>query len=228
MKSLTWERDAMTTHTVTLRTYLGASLTLLAALGLVSLGCSNRPGGLSMPPIDAGAVAKGTMASADVDGDGALSGTELRSESFGLRYSVSAIDANGDRSVTEEELRDYVQTHWLDLGAALTSTQCKVMLNHRPLSGATVIFEPVDYMKGSIRPASGVTRGGVAYLDIADEDRPHENAHGAQCGVYLVRISKKVNGRETIPPQYNADSTLQCEVAKRAGYKPGAVVFDLR
>ena len=83
-------------------------------------------------------------------------------------------------------------------------------------------------MQGSIRPASGLTRGGTANLDVSDEDRPHPNAHGAQHGLYLVRISKKVDGQETIPAKYNEQTTLGCEVAYRASYMPGPVHFELR
>ena len=191
-------------------------------------GCSNRPSSLSMPNIDADVVAQGAMDAYDLNGDGVISGEELKHPSFGFSHSLSMLDADGDRSVNQDEIRDYVQRFWINAGAALTSTKCRIRFGGKPLPGATVVFEPVEFMKDVIRPASGKTRGSIAYLDLADEDRPHENAHGAQCGLYVVRISKVVNGKETVPEEYNTNSILGCEVAARAGYKPGPVTFDLK
>jgi hypothetical protein len=82
-------------------------------------------------------------------------------------------------------------------------------------------------MGGAIHPAAGVTSGGSALLEMAASDRPHPNARGVQNGLYLVRISKEVDGRETIPAKFNEQTTLGCEVAVRASYAPGPLVFDL-
>ena len=88
-------------------------------------------------------------------------------------------------------------------------------------------FEPEQFMGGAVHPASGVTQGGSARIDVADEHRPDPNAHGVQNGHYLVRISYKRGDEELIPAKYNTETTLGCEVAKRAAYMPGPVVFAL-
>ena len=126
-----------------------------------------------------------------------------------------------------EEISQFAQKHWVDTPVGIVRVQCVVNVKGRPLDGATVTLEPEAFMQGVVSSATGVTRGGTAALDVSDATRPHPNAHGVQSGLYLVRVSKVVNGKETIPPKYNAQTVLGCEVARRASYMPGPLVFNL-
>lgn len=201
---------------------------LVVLCTVTMIGCGNLPSELQVPNIDPEVVALELISSNDLNGDGMLSGRELKAPTFGLRYSVLQIDSDGNREVTAEEIRDYVQRAWIDAGGAVISTRAKVTYKNRALRGAKVTLEPVEYLSDVIKPASGVVEGGLARLDMTDEDRPHENARGANCGLYVVRISMTQGGAERIPSKYNTDSVLTCEVAPRAGYMPGPLVFDLK
>ena len=62
-------------------------------------------------------------------------------------------------------------------------------------------FEPESFLGDEIKPASAVTSMyGDAMPMIAPEDRPDPKLPGGvHLGLYKVRISKIVNGNETIP-----------------------------
>ena len=205
--------------------------TLWCALACILLGvvggCSNAPPAIRPPDIDADQIATDAFSQYDRDSDGLIAGEELRAAPA-LKFSRDRIDQNGDKKISPEELRQLVQTQWIDMESGLIRIRCNVTMNGRPLDGATVTLEPEQFMGGAISHAAGVTRGGMARLDVSDEDRPDPNAHGVQHGMYLVRISLKKGDEELIPAKYNTETTLGCEVAKRAAYMPGPVRFDLR
>ncbi len=92
-----------------------------------------------------------------------------------------------------------------------------------------VTFEPEQFLGDVIHPATGETDGnGYTPISMAAEHMPHPNVRsGVTPGLYLVRISKEVNGKEVVPAKYNSDTTLAIEIASRT-FGPGPVRFDLR
>jgi hypothetical protein len=97
----------------------------------------------------------------------------------------------------------------------MTHLRCHVTLDGEPLAGATVTFEPESFLGSDIKSAVAVTTpfGDVAPT-IPPEERPDPKLPGgAQFGLYKVRISKIVNGKETIPAKYNTDTILGQEVS---------------
>lgn len=190
------------------------------------VGCSNSPPAIDPPDIEPASIAAAAISQYDANGDQIIDESEL-ANAPSLSFSADRIDVNADGQMTSEEIEQFVETHWVESGSGLIRLKCRVMMNGQPVDGATVVFEPEQFMGGAIVPASGVTQGGTARIDVADEDRPDSNAHGAQNGLYLVRISYKQGGQELIPAKYNTETTLGCEVAKRASYLPGPVVFAL-
>jgi hypothetical protein len=193
---------------------------------LAVVGCSGRPAAISPPDIDPDKLAAAAVEQYDQNGDAVIDGQELESAPS-LRFSRERIDANRDGKILPDEIAQFAQQHWIDSPVGIVRVHCVVNFKGRPLDGATVTLEPENFMQGAVSPASGVTRGGTAALDVSDEARPHPNAHGAQTGLYLVRISKVVNGKETIPAKYNDQTVLGCEIARRASYMPGPIVFNL-
>ena len=204
---------------------------LYSAIGCVlivaSTGCSNAPRAIRPPDIDVDQLTADAFSQCDRNSDGLIDRDELESAPS-LKFSLKRIDSNDDKKISEEELGQYVQSQWIDMKSGLIRIRCNVTMNRRRLDGATITLEPEQFMGGAITSASGVTRGGMARLDVSDEDRPDPNAHGVQHGMYLVRISKMDGDKETIPAKYNTETTLGCEVAKRASYMPGPVTFHLR
>jgi hypothetical protein len=189
-------------------------------------GCSSRPWAIKPPDIDPERLATAAMEQYDANADGTLGREELKSAPS-LRFALDRIDANNDDQIQPAEIAQFAQKHWVDTQAGIIRVKCLVNFKGQPLDGATVTFEPEAFMDGAVSQATGITRGGAASLDVSDDDRPHPNAHGVQNGLYLVRISKMVNGKETLPEKYNKNTTLGCEVAARASYRPGPVVFNL-
>jgi hypothetical protein len=196
------------------------------AVCLAIAGCSGRPSAVAPPDIDPDEVAQAAIEQYDASGDGAIDSNELKSAPS-LRFSRDRIDVNDDGKLDAEEFARFAKMHWVDTEAGIIRIRCTVKHQGRPLDGATVTFEPEAFMQGAVKPASGVTRGGMAVISVSEEDRPHPNARGVQNGLYLVKISKVVNGKETIPDKYNQHTILGCEVADRASYMPGPVSFNL-
>jgi hypothetical protein len=192
----------------------------------VALGCSSRPSAIEPPNIEPDALAAAAVEQYDRNGDTFIDGKELEAAPS-LRFSLERIDANGDHKLLAEEIAQFAQKHWIDTPVGIVRVQCLVKVKGQPLDGATITLEPETFMQGAVSAATGVTRGGSAALDVSEEVRPHPNAHGVQTGLYLVRVSKIVNGKETIPPKYNEHTVLGCEIAKRASYMPGPLVFNL-
>jgi hypothetical protein len=189
-------------------------------------GCGSRPKAIQPPDIDPQQFAAGAMAKYDTDSNAILSKQEVAASPT-ISFSLQRMDTSGEGEVTAEELAAFAQKHWLEMKAGIIPLQCEIYFKGRPLNGATVTLEPEPFMQGSVHPASGLTRGSTARINLSDEDRPTPNANGVQNGLYLVRISKVVNGKETIPVEYNEATTLGVEVAARASYMPFAVRFDL-
>ena len=190
-------------------------------------GCSGSLPSVHPPEIDPVAFAQAALSQYDGNGDGVIKDDELEAAPS-LRFSARRIDGDNDGGITAEELKQFVEQHWLRMKSGIVRIRCEIYMNGRPLDGATVTFEPEQFMNGTIFEASGVTSGGMARIDVSDENRPHPNARGAQNGLYLVRISKQAGGKETIPAKYNTETILGCEVAKRAAYLPGPVRFSLK
>ncbi|MEM9660536.1 MAG: EF-hand domain-containing protein [Planctomycetota bacterium] len=200
---------------------------LLLAIAVTVAGCSNLPSAVDPPDIDASDLAESAMNAYDKNGDGVIDAQELDAAPS-LRFALKRIDANKDGKIQSEEIVEFAQRHWIDRESGIIRVRCQVTMDRRPLDGATVTLEPEEFMGGAVAPASGVTRGGVTNLDVADEARPHPNAHGVQNGLYLVRISMQRDGKELIPARYNEQTTLGCEIADRAAYMPGPLKFALK
>jgi hypothetical protein len=97
----------------------------------------------------------------------------------------------------------------------MTLLRCRVTLDGEPLSNAKVVFEPEQFLGDEIKAAVGETNGyGDAGPVIPPEQRTDPRLPGgAHIGLYKVRISKIVNGKEMIPARYNSETILGQEVS---------------
>lgn len=206
------------------KTFLVLTLVLVA-----TTGCRYRLPALKPPKFDPEAAASAAMEAYDTNADGRIDKTELESAPA-IRFSLGRIDSDDDDEVTAEELSRMIQEKWIDAGGGVMRVGVIVKLNRRPVSGATVTFEPEDFLGDVIHAASGETDSdGYAPMSMSEEHMPHENVRsGVSPGLYLVRISKEVNGKELIPAKYNTETILGIEVATRASYMPGPAQFDLK
>lgn len=184
------------------------------ALGLViGVGCSSGPSRIMPPSIDADDAAAKAMELYDSDGDGFIAGEELESTPA-LKASMETLDTDGDGKVSEDEIEARILV-WQGTRAGLTTIRCLVTMDGHPLEGATVTFEPAEFLKDSIQTAVAETRyTGLVSPRIPKENRPTpDTPPGIQLGFYNVKISKEVNGKETIPARFNEETILGQQVA---------------
>jgi hypothetical protein len=150
----------------------------------------------------------------DANGDGVVAGAELDGAP-GLKAAVARLDTNGDQGVSAEEVAQRIGK-WQAIGTGLISFGFTVTLNGSPLEGATVTFEPEAFLGDEIKPAVATTdMFGSGGPSIPKELRPDPKTTppGIQMGLYRVKISKMVGGKETIPRKYNEQTVLGQEAA---------------
>lgn len=175
------------------------------------------------PKISAKAAGSAAIEQYDKDGDGSLSAAELESVPS---LASTNFDANGDGNVSPEEITDRIGA-WQDTQLGLISFACQVVLDGRPLAGATVKFIPETFLGDNVLPASDTTnKYGIANLSIAKEHlradlKNHSVIH---CGVYKIEIT---HPEVRIPARYNTETTLGQEAAiETVGMTP--TVYELK
>lgn len=196
----------------------GAWMTVLS----LAAGCSSTA--VKAPTFSPAAAARAALAEYDANHDGALDAQEL-AKSPGLLAARAAIDTNGDGKVTEAELVARLKSYQGNRGA-VKLFPCRVLLNERPLAGATVTLEPEKFLGPTFASAGGTTlqQGDTV---VSADDVKAKGFSGVYCGLYRVRISAKdAAGKELVPDTYNAATTLGLEVPADA--EPGkGFVFRL-
>src|SRR5262249_11288266 len=123
-------------------------------------------------------AAKQALAEYDTNRDGFLDAKELE-RCPALKNNLDSIDTNGDKRLSADEIAARINSY-AESQVALKNTGCRVLLDGRPLQGATVTYVPEKFMGSSIKSASGVSddRGGVI-LTAEGEKLP-----GVQPGLY--------------------------------------------
>jgi hypothetical protein len=149
----------------------------------------------------------------DTNGDGKVAGEELE-KAPSLKAALKRLDTDGDGGVSASEVAARVNV-WRAMDTALTGAPGKVTLDGQPLAGATVTLEPEAFLGDEIKAAVGTTNyAGLVSPSIPKEQRPNPTwPGGANYGLYKVRISKLLNGKETIPARYNTETVLGQEIS---------------
>lgn len=199
----------------------------ILSLGLAS--CNSGPKRIEQPYIDASAAGAAAMELYDTNHDGAIASDELKNAPS-LAAALANLDKDGDGRVTAEEVTERVRA-WQQQGTGLTNVRCTVLMDGRPLAGAEVVFEPEKFLGDTIETAVGkVSSSGSVSPVIPKDQRPTpQTPAGLRLGLYKVRISKIVGGRETVPARYNAETTLGQEVSADApGMNRDHIEFKLQ
>lgn len=187
-------------------------LGVLASLGMFC-GC----GGPSAPPrpkVDPGSAAQAAMAQYDTNKDGKIDAKELEQSPplVALLATVKQQDPTHGDLLTEEDIARRI-TAWVKDETTLMDGSTPVTFDGQPLEGATVTLEPESFLG----PAYQQTYSGVTDKNgIAAVKGPLEKFPGIYFGLYRVRISKKVDGKEIIPEKYNEKTILGKEMARDA------------
>jgi hypothetical protein len=210
---------------------MGLQTTSIAKLGLCTFvtvallsGCSDAPGRIATPGIDARHAAEQAFTLYDWDTDGQLNSEELK-VSPPLLDAAAAYDTNRDGLLSREELVAGIES-WKRRGIGAMALPFTVRLDGRPLQGAEVKLTPAPFLDGAIASASGTAdEMGSGSLQITG-DRPTNvpaNLPVIQPGLYLVEITHPTI---PVPEVYNKASTLGVE-AGIAGQNPSGVVWEL-
>ena len=203
-----------------------ASKYFLCAAAMVSgllAGCNRGPERIHPPAINPASAGAAAIAEYDANGDGAIAGEEL-DEAAALQAAIENLDQNQDARVTADEIAARIKA-WQASQVGITAVSCRVTMDDAPLEGATVVFDPPEFLGENIKPASGVTDSqGTATLSIAEQDRQDPRLSGMHCGLYQVRITK--DGQ--VPARYNTETTLGAEVALDVADLEQGLHFDLQ
>jgi hypothetical protein len=149
----------------------------------------------------------------DKDGDGSIAAAEFDAVP-GIKAAMATIDTSKDGSAQEEEIVARINA-WQNTRYGIMPLGVIFTLDGRPLDGAMVTFEPESFLGDDIKAGVGeTTLSGQVMPAVPEDQRPSEDTpEGLALGLYRVRVSKKVNGQETIPAKYNAETTLGQEVS---------------
>ncbi len=184
---------------------------LLIVSILFAAGCSRRPRAPRRPGVNAAAAGRAAIEMYDTDGDGKLDTTELE-RCPALLMALPLADTDGDGKLSADEIAARVEA-WFAFGTIMMDAAPLVTLDGQPLEGAEVVFEPEEFLGEGFTECRGVTdASGQARVSGSDATYP-----GVYVGAYRVRISKVVDGQETLPARYNTESELGVEVAEDHG-----------
>jgi len=191
---------------------LGRSL--LAGFALATIAsCNFGPDAVQAPSISPSGAASQAMEMYDADGDELLAGAEL-DQAPGLKAAIVTVDTDKDGKVSADEIEERIRA-WQATQIGVATVLCLVTMDGQPLTGATVTFEPESFLGEEIQAGSGRTDdSGATSPRIPKEKRPTPDTPGGlQLGFYRVKVSKIVNGKETIPAIYNTETTLGQQIA---------------
>ena len=211
------------------RCSLPFTFTLTLLLLATTVSCQRGPAVVKQPSISPSSAGKLAMEQYDTNGDGKVAGDELE-KAPSLKAALPRLDTDGDGGVSADEVAARVKV-WKDMESGMTLLPCRVLLDGQPLADAKLTLEPESFLGDEMKPAYGTTNQfGTVSPVIPKDQRPDPKLPGgAQLGLYKVRISKMVNGKETIPPRYNTETVLGQEVAyDDPGMKSNSVTYALK
>lgn len=200
-------------------------LAFIATIG----ACHYGPTTVKQPSINASQAGQLAMEMYDKNGDGKVAGDELEAAPA-LKAALPRLDINADGGVSADEVAARVNA-WKAMQTALTGGRCHVTLDGQPLADAQVVFEPESFLGENIKIAAGKTNvNGDASPSVAPKDLPDAKLpSGVHFGLYKVRITKTIAGKETIPARYNTDTVLGQEVSyDDPGCKNHNIVYALK
>ncbi|MGI9457432.1 MAG: hypothetical protein ACR2NU_12785 [Aeoliella sp.] len=190
--------------------FLAARSALWGMLLAVSLfaGCSQLPPPAQLPSVSARGAGAKAISLYDGDEDGTLVREEVQ-ESAALQATWGLLDADEDGAITAKEIAARIRM-WQKSSARVVVASPTFYLGEEPLVGASITLEPAKILGSAYPIVSAVTdRKGTAHFGGSDPSYP-----GVYSGLYTVRVSKKIEGKEIIPARYNSQSELGIEISK--------------
>ena len=178
----------------------------------------DKPRRILPPKIDPEKAADRAIEQYDTNKDGKIAGKELDGAPA-LKAAIGNLDTDYDGAVTRDEIAARI-VWWKKSRLGRMAMQCVVKYRGKPLSGATVVCEPEEFLGEATPGGEGITdKYGTAVLAIPDVMPP-----GLAPGFYRVKITSK---RVNLPEKYNKKTILGLEVALDAAGLREGLVFSL-
>lgn len=191
-----------------MRILMVAIVGFIACLGV---GCSKGPVRVSPPDVDAILAGEKAVRMNDQNQDGKVTKEELI-ECPALLAVFDSLDSDSSQSLTHDEIALRIKG-WQESKAGLVSCRLRLMLDGRPLRGASVSLEPVDFLKPGVLPASGVTNDqGYVQVSVAEENLPAPNIRVLNWGFYDVKVTDGTSGQNIVPEKYGVEKTFGMEI----------------
>lgn len=172
---------------------------------LATAGCSGSPPPPKRADLAPADVARRAIEQYDANHDGKIDAAEIE-KSPALAAMAAAMNSQPDGTLSEDQIAQRA-AQWLKEPCARVSHMAVIDLDGQPLQGATVTFEPEECMGPAYHASTAVTdQAGQCFPPGDDPTYP-----GLSPGLYRIRVSKLVDGRETVPARYNAQTELGVE-----------------
>jgi hypothetical protein len=180
---------------------------------LLLAGCSSQPSAIKPVDIDPVDASRQAIELYDKTQDGALSDEEL-SAVPGIAKYKNLYDQDGNGTVSQDEVATRLGL-WSEQGLGFRPLNVVVLVDGRPLPGASLEFVPEPYLGPNVKRATGLTDdSGMASLAVAVEDMPPELAElpidGVMGGTFKVRVKHPT---VKLPPRFNTETLLGEEIA---------------
>jgi hypothetical protein len=194
-------------------------------VAIATQGCSTRTTRVSAPKINASASAAKALELYDKNQDGSLDTKELE-VCPGILAALEEYDTDGNQQVSKEELTNRIAA-WKTTSPAMSTVDCRVTLDGRPLVGATIRFVPEPYLEDALHPGVGETsENGTTTIAVDPQFLPADlkRLRAMNAGTYKVEITHQTT---SIPDKYNKKTILGREVSKQTTASPYEV-FELK
>lgn len=211
------------------RCSMQCAIVVASVLLAATTSCQRGPAVVKQPSISPSSAGKLAIEQYDANHDGKVAGDELE-KAPSLKAALPRLDTDGDGAVSADEVAARVNA-WKEMRTGMTTVPCHVTLDGQPLAGAKVTLEPEAFLGDEIKIAFGTTdQFGTVSPSIPKDQRPDPKLPGgAHFGLYKVRISKIVNGKETVPARYNTETILGQEVSyDDPGMKSNNILYALK
>lgn len=169
---------------------------------LILLGCEAS---LDRPDFDPQWSATKALEQCDANSDRQIDPLEAAAAP-GLLVAFDQWDADGNKQISSEEFAERIAKYKAASGS-VASAAFQVSYKKKPLDGATVLLEPEAFMGEGFAAASGTTDQ-YGYVTLNRPDMEEGGYPGVYLGLYRVKITKEVDGKELLPEKYNEQTEL--------------------
>lgn len=157
-----------------------------------------------MPKYDAEAIAKAALADFDKDGNGSIDASEARA-CPALSASFAAIDTNGDRKISADEIKKRVEAYAAGSTGSVP-VAILVQMDGKALVDATITLVPEACMSSVLKTATAKTNQEGLCNEFQIDGK---NYRGLAAGWYKIQVTKE---GANVPARYNTQTTLGTEI----------------